>query len=106
MILIKIIARVARVVPVCCRRCELHDTYGTSNGQQALGDLGNVAALVKINGLEHIDLGHSPSLASLLETIDVLHLLELGSHCVDLRDASGHQLVHEAVEEKRENDTG
>lgn len=73
-------------------------TYSASDGHKTLGNLGDVAALIEINGLEHIDLGHAPRLTRLLETVDIFHLLELSAGCVDLGDTARHQFVHKAVE--------
>lgn len=75
------------------------EVASTSNSHQALGDLGNVAAFVQIDGLEDVDFWNTPGLAGLLESVDVLHLLELTAGGVDLGDAAGHELVHEVAED-------
>jgi hypothetical protein len=64
-----------------------------------LGNLGQIAALIKINSLEHIDVRYSVSFASLLEAIDILHHFELATSRVDLCDTSWHQLVHQSNQE-------
>lgn len=74
------------------------EVAGTTNSHQALGDLWDISPLVEVDSLEHIDLGHAPGLARLLEPVDVLHLLELSTGRVDLGDAAGHQLVHKVAE--------
>jgi len=70
----------------------------TADGQEALSNLGNISSFVEIYSLEDINLWNTPFLATLLESVDVLHLFELASCCVDLGNATRHELVHEVAE--------
>uniref|UniRef100_A0A1D2AJU0 Muscle specific protein 20 like n=1 Tax=Ornithodoros brasiliensis TaxID=888526 RepID=A0A1D2AJU0_ORNBR len=70
-----------------------------ADGGEALANLGDVPLLPQVNGLEDIDFGDTPLLASILEEGDVLHELELATTGVDLGNAAGHQLVHELAED-------
>jgi len=70
-----------------------------AESHEALCNLWQIASLIKINSLEHIDVRYSVCFASLLETIDILHLFELAARGVDFGDTSWHQLVHQFAED-------
>lgn len=71
----------------------LGNTYDASKGVQGEGDLGDVATLEEIGGLEDLLLGHTVLLDRCLETLDVLHQLEVGAALLDLLHRSGGQFV-------------
>lgn len=70
----------------------------SSNSKETLHNLGDVTSLIKINRLKHVNFRHTPSLARLLETVDVFHLFELSARGIDLGDAFGNKLIHEVAE--------
>lgn len=66
----------------------IHSTHQSGQGVQAKGDLSNVALLKQISGLENLLLRHTVLLDSSLETLNVLHQLEVRSLLLDLLDRS------------------
>jgi len=73
-------------------------TYGTAQGEDGVGHIGNVLLLVQIDGLEDIDIGHTVLLQGLLEVVDVLHELELAARGVDLGHGVGRQHVDQLAQ--------
>jgi len=70
-----------------------------SEGHDALCDLGDVSPLVKVNGLEDVDVWDAVLLDGRLEFVDILHHLELTALGVDLGNSTWLQLVHQAAED-------
>lgn len=74
-------------------------TYGSAEGHDALGDLGDVSPLVEVHRLEAVNVRDAVVLDGRLEFVDVLHHLELPALRVDLGNRAGLQLVHQPTED-------
>jgi len=70
-----------------------------TESQQSRDDIGDVARVVKLGGLEELLLRHTIGLAALEEGIDVLQLLFLGERLGDLLHAVRLQHVQDSAQE-------
>lgn len=77
----------------------LRETHQSGQGQQAEGDLSNVALLEQVSGLEDLLLWHAVLLDASLEALDVLHQLEVGSLLLDLLHGAGGDRIDQLAED-------
>lgn len=74
-------------------------TYGSAEGEESAGDLGDVFLLPEVDCLEYVEIRNSVIFDRLLEIVDVLHHFELSTGRVYLGDASRLEFVDEFAED-------